>query len=408
MCFFKRGQRSGVRGQRHPAPRTPHPAPRTAIAISGGIDSLVAACLLKESGHDLIGVHFTTGYERESFAEIRAQIREIGNQLGIKTEVADCRSEFKSKVADYFIRTYLNGQTPNPCLVCNPCIKFGTLLDIARRDFGASRLATGHYARVIPNAGRLVETHGSASLQQDRCRVGMSSYKKKCPPEEDSHITRWRLLKGVDAKKDQSYFLAFLSQEQLASACFPLGELTKSQVREIAASKGLVPIVKAESQDVCFIRGTDYGEFLIRECGIKPEPGAIEDVNGKILGEHRGLHLFTVGQRRGINCPAAEPYYVVRTDRKNNRLIVGLKQDLLVSECRVSGINWIAQEPASPVNVFVRVRYRHTAVSCTLFPAEPPQTALVRFDSPQSAVTPGQGAVFYDGDEVLGGGWIEG
>ncbi|OQX24123.1 MAG: tRNA 2-thiouridine(34) synthase MnmA [Desulfobacteraceae bacterium IS3] len=355
----------------------------TAIAISGGIDSLVAAYLLKDAGHDVVGVHFTTGYERESSVQISRQIRNIGDRLGIKTEIADCSSEFKSKVVDYFIRTYLNGQTPNPCLVCNPCIKFGAVPDIARKDFGASRLATGHYARVIPS----VETHGCASLQDSRIR--------------------WRLLKGLDAKKDQSYFLAFLSQEQLASACFPLGEMTKSQVRELAASKGLTPVVKAESQDVCFIRGTDYGEFLVRECGVKPEPGAIEDVSGKVLGEHRGLHLFTVGQRRGINCPATEPYYVVRIDRQNNRLIVGFKQDLLSWECRVSGINWIAQEPASPVKVFVRVRYRHNAAGCTLFPQDR-RTAIVRFDSAQSAVTPGQGAVFYDGDEVLGGGWIEG
>jgi len=362
----------------------------TAIAISGGIDSLVAAYLLKDAGHDVVGIHFTTGYERESSVQISRQIRNIGDRLGIKTEIADCSSEFKSKVVDYFIRTYLNGQTPNPCLVCNPCIKFGAVLDIARRDFGASRLATGHYARVISSAGGRWAYH----------------FIKKSPPEENSRI-RWHLLKGLDAKKDQSYFLAFLSQEQLASACFPLGEMTKSQVRELAVSKGLVPIVKEESQDVCFIRGTDYGEFLVQECCIGPEPGAIEDVSGKVLGEHRGLHLFTVGQRRGINCPAAEPYYVARIDRKNNRLIVGFKQDLLTWECRVSGINWIAHEPASPVKVFVRVRYRHQAVSCTLFPQDR-RTAIVRFDSAQSAVTPGQGAVFYDGDEVLGGGWIEG
>jgi len=337
----------------------------TAIAVSGGIDSLTAAFLLKEQGHKLIGIHFITGYECSDSRHIEA----VGDQIGIRIETIDCSRMFQSQVVDYFIQTYKAGQTPNPCLVCNPHIKFGAVLDAARKS-GASRLATGHYARA----------------EQDK-------------------TGRFRLLMGTDQKKDQSYFLAFLSQKQLSSALFPLGNMTKSDVRTLAAENGLCPIAKKESQDVCFIREGNYAEFLARH-GIAPTPGPIENTDGKLLGTHNGLHLFTVGQRRGINCPASEPYYVVRIDVVQNRLTVGFKKDLLCSECRVTGINWICQEPEKPISVFTRLRYRHKAVASELFPIDR-HTAVVRFEEPQSAVTPGQGAVFYEGDEVLGGGWIE-
>ncbi len=337
----------------------------TAIAISGGIDSLIAAYLLKAEGHKVIGIHFVTGYESGDPREIAT----IGNQIGIPIKIADCGADFQAKVVDYFARTYRAGRTPNPCLVCNPSIKFGTILATAR-ELGASRLATGHYARVA---------------------------------RDDSGGCH--LLRGIDPKKDQSYFLAFLSQEQLAAACFPLGSMTKSEVRKLAEKKGLHPIADEESQDICFIKGNSYGEFLARQGGFEPAPGLIEDVNGKRLGEHRGLHLFTIGQRRGINCPASESYYVVKIDTAQNRLIVGFKKYLISSECRVTEINWIGQSPKSPMKVSTRVRYRHKAAASMLFPIDI-HTAVVKFESPQSAITPGQGAVFYNGDEVLGGGWI--
>ncbi|MDM8553090.1 tRNA 2-thiouridine(34) synthase MnmA [Desulfobacterales bacterium HSG2] len=337
----------------------------TAIAISGGIDSLVSAYLLKKQGHKVFGIHFLTGYESGD----PYQIRNIADQIGISVKVRDCSTEFRSEVVDYFTQTYQAGRTPNPCLVCNPSIKFGTIL-AAARESGASRLATGHYARVT---------------------------------KDDSG--RCHLLRGIDPEKDQSYFLAFLSQEQLTAACFPLGNMTKSEVRKLAAKKGLHPEVKEESQDVCFIKGCSYGEFLARHQELAPKPGPIQDVNGRILGEHKGLHLFTIGQRRGINCPASEPYYVTRIDTEQNRLVVGFKKDLLSSECRVAGINWIARKPASPIKVHTRLRHRHKAAPSTLFPIDN-NLAVVRFETPQSAITPGQGAVFYRGEEVLGGGWI--
>jgi len=362
----------------------------TAIAVSGGIDSLVAAYLLKKQGHDVIGIHFFTGYETLGYspnkktasvnpdASIISTARKeasniasyISNQLRMRVELIDCSIEFKKTVVDYFTRTYQGGRTPNPCLVCNPSIKFGTVLSFARK-LGASHLATGHYARIARD--------GSGRLH---------------------------LLKGLDRKKDQSYFLALMTQSKLTSACFPLGDMTKSEVRNLAHSKGLHPGKSNESQDICFIKGNTYGGFLSCQSGFQPKPGLIENVNGNLLGEHRGLHLFTIGQRRGINCPAAEPYYVVKIDRANNRLVVGFKKDLLSSECKIVKINWINQKPTTPIRVHTRVRYRHTAAPSTLFPVDE-NTAIVKFKSPQSAVTPGQGAVFYRDDEVLGGGWID-
>lgn len=338
----------------------------TAVALSGGVDSLAAACILKEAG-PVVGVHFKTGYHSAP-DEV---VERIGQQLDIPIHIFDIASSFREAVVDYFIDAYMSGRTPNPCLVCNPAIKFGRVFDAAR-SLGAERMATGHYARI---------------------EMGVDAGP--------------RLFRGRDPKKDQSYFLAFLSRPQLASAVFPLGGMTKAETRALVAKKGLQPASASESQDICFIRGTAYGDFLARHGNLTPEPGPIVDVRGRRLGEHKGLHLFTVGQRRGIDCPAEAPYYVVRIDRRENRLVVGFKEDLLSSECRVSGVNWIRPRPHAAMDASVRIRYRHRAAPARIIPLEN-DTALVRFQTPQSAVTPGQGAVFYVGEEVVGAGWIEG
>ena len=346
-----------------------------AVAISGGVDSMMAACLLKEQGHHILGIHFLTGYEtgKDAIDDPKKarphQIQKIGSQLRISIKLFDCQRAFNRQVVDYFTQTYLAGQTPNPCMVCNPDIKFGAVLSFAR-DLGADMLATGHYAGIRKDAAGI-----------------------------------YHLIKGIDSKKDQSYFLARLNQAQLAKACFPLARRLKSDVRQMAHEKGLHPVKNTESQDVCFIRDTTYGEFVLNQSGFTPTPGPITDRHGKILGHHSGLHQFTIGQRRGINCPAAEPYYVLRLDQKANRLVVGSKSDLLASSCRVVDINWINEAPIEPITVLTRVRYRHKEVASTLFPIDQ-HTAEVRFDSAQSSITPGQGAVFYQGEEVLGGGFI--
>jgi len=347
----------------------------TAVAISGGVDSLMAACFLKEQGLDVIGIHFITGFEtavtsnQHPQTDNRPKILGIGKQLEIPVEIVDIRAEFQEKIVDYFSQTYKKGLTPNPCMRCNPTIKFGKILTYAL-SLGAQKLATGHYARIIKD------------------------------PDGDFH-----LFKGLDDQKDQSYFLARLTQKQLAQARCPLGAMRKSDVKQMAAQKGLRPATPDESQDVCFIKHTSYGKFISGQKEFEPRPGLIENINGQVIGEHGGLHLFTVGQRRGINCPAPEPYYVIRLDTVRNRLTVGAKKDLLSSECKVVDINWIGKKPTLPLDVHTRVRYRSKEAPSMVFPLGK-SSAIVRFKNPQTAVTPGQGAVFYRGDEILGGGWI--
>jgi tRNA-specific 2-thiouridylase len=350
---------------------------KTAVAISGGVDSLMAACLLKEQGHQVFGIHFITGFETDScFSQDRKgqnqhPILDIGEQLGIPVEIVDIRSEFQAKVVDHFTRTYQRGQTPNPCMRCNPTVKFGIILSLAL-ERGAQKLATGHYAVINKD-------------QTGTCH----------------------LFKGIDRHKDQSYFLARLTPDQLANALFPLGKMEKTEIKKMAAQRGLQPVTRGESQDVCFIKDNSYGEFLKTQKGFKPKPGMIEDMSGQVVGQHNGLHLFTIGQRRGINCPAADPYYVIRLDIKRNRLVVGSKNDLFSSECKVDEINWIGDAPEAPLELYTRVRYRSQEVAATVIPGEQ-NTAVVRFKESQAAITPGpgQGAVFYRGDEILGGGWI--
>jgi len=347
----------------------------TAVAISGGVDSLMSAFLLKEQGHQVFGIHFITGFETDSWSTQDRQrqnqhpILDIGKQLGIPVEIVDIRSEFQSIIVDYFTRTYQRGQTPNPCMRCNPTIKFGIIQSLAL-ERGAQKLATGHYAVI-----------------------------------KKDHTGTYHLFKGFDRRKDQSYFLARLTPDQLSNALFPLGTMEKAEVKKMAAQRGLEPVTRSESQDVCFIKDNSYREFLKTRKGFKSEPGRIEDMSGQVVGQHNGLHLFTVGQRRGINCPAADPYYVIRLDTQRNRLVVGTRNDLLSSECKVNGINWIGDAPESPLELCTRVRYRTQEVAATVIPGDR-DTAVVRFKEPQAAITPGQAAVFYRGDEILGGGWI--
>ena len=340
--------------------------PSVAVAISGGVDSLLAAYLLKNKGHKIVGFHFLTGFETE-----QRNMASIADQLDIPLHIIDLTEAFENKVVQYFLDTYMQGKTPNPCLICNPTIKFGLLLDQAVKR-GIDHIATGHYARIV--------------------RGG--KYKK-----------RVHLIKGIDKRKDQSYFLALLTQKQLSRAIFPLGNFEKKTVKKIAIERGLKPVTQKESQDICFIKESSYAEFLEKHSLIKNKPGDIVDVAGRTLGQHKGLHLFTVGQRRGINCPAAEPYYVLSLDPKNNRLVVGHKNETLSKECQVEKINWIQASPSESIRVDCRVRYRHNAATSVLTPMSAAK-ATVRFDTPQAAITPGQGAVFYVGEELIGGGII--
>ncbi len=374
---------------------------KVAVAVSGGVDSLVAAWLLKMKGMDLVGVHFTTGYEHEPL-----DLKHLKEQLGIPLHCVDFQEVFDKEVVRYFIDTYRTGKTPNPCLICNPKIKFGALLDTVK-TLGADVLATGHYADIR------MDQNGNPHL-----------------------------FKGRDPMKDQSYFLALLNRAQLSRTHFPLAKMTKAEVVALAKKEGLVPSEKKESQDICFIPNGSFADFIASKCDATFPPGEIVTPDFRVVGTHKGLHRYTVGQRRGLNCPGPAPYYVKTIDMKSNQLVVAFKEELHGSELIVEDINWLSPpwETASfPEKVVTKIRYSHGGAPSSLIPAAVPEESVfkayilkesgltasgknslhpekehlkwqrvrVHFNTPQLAVTPGQGAVFYDGDRVLGAGIIQ-
>ncbi len=348
-----------------------------AVALSGGIDSLVAAHLLKKKHGVVFGIHFKTGYEKKQHPQPNGQLadtadirlQEMARQLDIPLHIIDCRQAFKKCIVDYFLSSYQSGLTPNPCVQCNRDIKFGIAMEAAAR-LGATHLATGHYARV--------------RKQNDR----------------------WQLLRGSDPQKDQSYFLSMLSAAQLARAVFPLGGMKKEQVRDLAAQKGLNPVSIHESQDICFVHHNHYSELLEEQCPQVFKPGEIMDTEGKHIGTHKGLYRYTIGQRRGIDCPAASAYYVVEINAALNRLVVGFKNSLYKKECIINHVNWLMDKPDQPVAVSARIRYRHAGAQAEIKPLEN-NRAAIRFKHPQKAITPGQAAVCFCRDMVVAAGWIE-
>jgi tRNA-specific 2-thiouridylase len=303
--------------------------------------------------------------------------RRVAEELGFPFYVLNLEKDFERDVVEPFVDSYLNGETPIPCVACNSRLKFASL-DRLAQSLGCEKVATGHYARV----------------------------------EFDGAENRYRLLRGLDARKDQTYFLWELTQGQLSRVMFPLGEMSKPEVREIARARGLAVAEKAESQEICFVPDGDYAGFIDRyleaegRAAEAPGAGEIVDARGRAVGEHAGVHRYTVGQRRGLGVAAERPLYVVQIDARRNRVVVGAEEELLGREFEAAGTNWIAfDEPADPVRAEVRVRYRHEAAPATIEVAGGGR-ARVTFDEPQRAITPGQATVFYRGDEVVGGGWI--
>lgn len=350
------------------------------VGMSGGVDSSVAGALLKQKGYDVIGVTFKTWPKTEcgtSFGraccnlEAVTRARAVCEKLGIPYYVFDLSKEFKKEVIDYFSSQYLKGLTPNPCVLCNEKIKFGHLIRKAR-SFGAKRIATGHFAMVCP----------------------------------DKKAKRFILKEGKDKAKDQSYFLFSLSQAQLKDAVFPLGDITKSKARIIAKKLGLVTFNTVSSQDICFIRDLDYAEYIKKETGLEIRPGEITDASGKVMGRHKGLIHYTIGQRRGLGIAHSEPLYVTGLDAENNRVIVGIKNDLKKKRILVEKLNWISVDGITkPLKVSVKIRYGHKKAKA-LITKTGADTVSVDFEEPQEAPTPGQAAVFYHKDAVVGGGWI--
>jgi len=365
---------------------------KIAVAMSGGVDSSAAAAILKEQGHELIGFTMQLWNQRRGISvdengeplpsrccslDDVYDARRVAEELGFPFYVLNLEQEFERDVVQPFVASYLNGETPIPCVACNSRLKFASLDKLAA-SLGCEKVATGHYARV----------------------------------DFEAATCRYRLLRGSDPGKDQSYFLWELTQDQLSRALFPLGEMSKPDARDAARRNDLAVAEKEESQEICFVPDGDYAGFIDRYLAAEaqtdrlPGAGEIVDTKGVLIGTHAGIHHYTIGQRRGIGIADAQPLYVARIDSNRNRIIVGKQEELLSDEFMAAGVNWIAlDDPSEALQAEVRVRYRHTAAPATITSLAD-NHAHIKFVEPQRAITPGQATVFYRGDEVLGGGWI--
>ena len=353
---------------------------RVVVAMSGGVDSSVAASLLAEAGHDVVGLSMQLYDQRDPAQTFGSccslddlyDARRVASVIGIPHYIVNFEERFRATVVDNFVAEYAAGRTPIPCVHCNADLKFATLSERAAA-FDAAAVATGHYARV----------------------------------DYDEDARRYRLRRGLDAGKDQSYFLFSLTQDQLAHALFPVGHLTKPEVRAHAARLGLPVADKPDSHEICFIPDGDAAGYVGRRLGERTEPGPIVDTGGRELGRHTGIHQFTVGQRKGVGVSTGTPMYVLRLEPADARVVVGPREALGSTEFTAGSVNWISGDaPAAPVRVTARIRHRHQDAPASVTPTGP-ATVHVRFDEPQVAITPGQAVVFYAGDLVLGGGWID-
>jgi tRNA-specific 2-thiouridylase len=346
--------------------------------MSGGVDSSVAAGLLAKEGHEVIGLSMQL-YDHQQ-GEVRFgscctlddlyDARRVAQAIGIPHYIVNFEHKFEEHVVSNFVREYASGRTPIPCVHCNGDLKFASLVDRAA-SFDAQAVATGHYAQV----------------------------------DFDEQTRRYRLKRGADAQKDQSYFLFTLTQAQLARARFPVGALDKPAVREEARRLGLRVAEKKDSQEICFVASGEHAGFVGRRAEIPA--GVIQDREGHVLGRHEGVHRFTIGQRKGLGLAAGVPLYVVNIDAGSAAITVGPRQDLERGSLTASRVNWISGDrPAGPIRAQARIRYRHREAAATITALDVDRVS-VEFDEPQAAITPGQAVVFYDGDVVLGGGWID-
>ena len=352
---------------------------RVVVGMSGGVDSSAAAALLLEQGYDVIGITLklwpqdcvNRAEDKCCGPQAVTDARAVSHKLNIPYYLVDEAAEFQAQVINYFAEEYKAGRTPNPCVMCNEKLKFGTLISRARK-LGAELVATGHFART------------------EKCR----------------DTGRTLLKRGKDPRKDQSYFLFSLKQEQLAQTIFPLGEMTKSDTRELARECELKTADKEESMEICFVPDRDYGKFLQQAKLAEKHTGDIVDVHGRVLGQHDGIEFYTIGQRKGLGLSHPTPLYVIELDAARNRVIVGDDTQLDRDEFTVERCNWIPfAAPPATLRALVKIRYNHPGTLATITPGEQ-GTAHIKLDTPQRAITPGQASVFYQDDLVLGGGWI--
>src|SRR3989454_421218 len=352
---------------------------RVVVGMSGGVDSSATAALLLEQGYDVVGITLklwpqdcvSRAEDKCCGPQAVTDARAVCHKLGVPYYLIDEAAEFQTKVIQYFASDYKAGRTPNPCVMCNQNLKFGRLIDRADQ-LGAQYIATGHFARLEKSP------NGSCTL----------------------------LKRGRDPRKDQSYFLFSLRQEQLARALFPLGDKTKSDTREVARHCQLKTADKEESMEICFVPDNNYGKFLQQAKLVEKHHGEIVNVAGQVLGHHEGIEFYTIGQRKGLGISSPKPLYVVELDAPNNRVVVGDDSALDRDEFMVDRCNWIAFDtPSQNFEVTAKIRYNHPGTAATVTPLGEGK-ALVKLHSPQRAITPGQAAVFYQDDLVLGGGWI--
>ena len=368
--------------------------------MSGGVDSSAAAALLLDQGYEVVGITLklwpqdcvNRAEDKCCGPQAVADARAVCHSLGIPFYLVDEAAEFQSKVIQYFADEYKAGRTPNPCVMCNQNLKFGRLIDRADR-LGARYVATGHFARIELSP----HTDGRADLpvsQDARQRVPTNS------------TSRYLLKRGRDLRKDQSYFLFSLRQDQLARALFPLGEKTKNDARELARHCRLKTADKEESMEICFVPDDDYGRFLRQANLVQPHGGDIVDLAGRVLGRHEGIEFYTIGQRKGLGLSAPKPLYVIELDAATNRVVVGGESALEREAFEVERCNWIPfDSPPPQIEVTAKIRYNHPGTPARVT-TRAGGGATVKLSAPQRAITPGQAAVFYQDDLVVGGGWI--
>jgi len=375
---------------------------RVVCGMSGGVDSSATAALLLEQGYDVIGITLklwpqdcvNRAEDKCCGPQAVTDARAVCHTLGIPYYLIDEAAEFQKHVIQYFADEYKAGRTPNPCVMCNQNLKFGRLIDRARQ-LGADYIATGHFARIE---------------RTDHAPELCSSGRESAPSESQSRLTsaatRYLLKRGRDLKKDQSYFLFSLRQDQLARALFPLGEKTKSDTREVARHCQLKTADKEESMEICFVPDNNYGGFLQQANLVQKHRGEITDVRGQVLGHHDGIEFYTIGQRKGLGITTPKPVYVVELDAGNNRVVVGDESALDRDEFTATNCNWIPfDQLAEPIEVTTKIRYNHPGTPATITPTCN-GSVKVKLHSAQRAITPGQAAVFYQDDLVVGGGWI--